>query len=89
MHDDLADRATLHGMTTSARERPRLALAGGGAGDGGGDGPFVMTPALRQAIALLRMSRLELIAEIRRELEAPIQRDHAAGVFGAPNPDEE
>lgn len=57
-------------MTTSARERPRLALAGGGAGDGGGDGPFVMTPALRQAIALLQMSRLELIAEIRRELDA-------------------
>ncbi len=50
-------------MATSARARPRLALAGGS----GGDGPR-MTPELRRAIALLQLSRRELIEEIRREL---------------------
>ncbi len=60
-------------MTTSARAKPRLALAaggaGGGGGNGGGGGP-PMTPELRQAIRLLQLSRLELIEEIRKELEA-------------------
>ena len=56
-------------MATSARARPRLALAGGF--DGGGGPPsqrLVMTPQLRQAIRLLQLSRLELIEEIRREI---------------------
>lgn len=54
-------------MATSARRRPRLALAAGGAGGGGGP---PMTPELREAIRLLRMSRLELIKAIRDDLEA-------------------
>lgn len=57
-------------MTTSARARPRLALAAGGAGggDGGGSG-LVLTPELRRALALLQMSRRELVAAIRADLE--------------------
>jgi hypothetical protein len=46
---------------------PRLALAGG-TPPGGGGGGFRMTARLAQAIRLLQLSRLELIAEIRREL---------------------
>jgi Sigma-54 factor, Activator interacting domain (AID) len=55
-------------MATSARSRPRLALAGGF--DGGGGGGRWMSPELREAIRLLQLSRRELIEEIRKELEA-------------------
>jgi hypothetical protein len=57
-------------MPTSARRHPRLALAGG---SGGGEPPswyLLNSPKLRQALRLLEMSRLEIIEEIRRELEA-------------------
>ncbi len=50
-------------MTTSARARPRLALAAGGGDGGDGAGPP------RAVIELLQLSRLELLAEIRKELE--------------------
>lgn len=59
---------TLEPMATSACRRPRLALAAGGAG--GGDGGPPMTPELREAIRLLRMSRRELIKAIYDELDA-------------------
>lgn len=57
-------------MSTSARRQPRLALAGG---SGGGEPPswqLLNSPKLKQAIRLLERSRIELIEEIRRELEA-------------------
>ncbi len=50
---------------------PVVAAAAGGSGDGGNrNGGRIMTPELHQAIRLLQLSRLELIAEIRAELEA-------------------
>lgn len=51
---------------SSATRAPRLALAGGGGGDGGGRGGG---PTWSRAIELLQRTRLELIEEIRRELE--------------------
>ena len=42
-----------------------MAIAAGGSSGGGGGVP----PDLREAIRLLQLSRLELIEEIRRELE--------------------
>jgi len=50
--------------------RPVVAAAGGG--DGGGDRPsdrLLMSPQLREAIRVLQLARLELIAEIRREID--------------------
>ncbi|MFO0670689.1 MAG: hypothetical protein U0235_13840 [Polyangiaceae bacterium] len=48
-------------MSTSARRRPRLALAGG---SGGGDVP----PSLSRALALLALDRTALRDLIRAEL---------------------
>jgi hypothetical protein len=58
-------------MATSARSRPRLALAAGGSGgDGGGGRHLILDARLRQAIRILELSRRELIEEIRKECEA-------------------
>jgi hypothetical protein len=57
-------------MTTSARAKPRLALAAGGSGGDDGGQHLTMTPQLKEAIRLLQLSRQELIAEIRKELDA-------------------
>jgi hypothetical protein len=65
-------------MATSARSRPRLALAGGFDGGGGGGRRLQMSPQLREAIRLLQLSRRELIEEIRRELAGnPVAPDDA------------
>jgi hypothetical protein len=56
----------------SARRAPRLALAGASGGDGGGSaGDGGGGRGLSRAIELLQRTRLELIEEIRRELEQP------------------
>src|ERR1700678_3268652 len=51
---------------------------------------LVMTPQLQQAIRLLQLSRLELIDEIRKELDAnPVLSDDEGGRPAAPKgPDE-
>src|SRR5215468_9845714 len=48
---------------------------------------LVMTPQLQQAIRLLQLSRLELIDEIRKELDAnPVLSDEDGGERTQPQP---
>jgi hypothetical protein len=50
-------------------EQRGLAVGAGSGGDGGGDDGKPMTPQLRLAIELLRVARMELVEQIRDELD--------------------